>query len=76
MRRVLSAASLVAFALFAGPAAAGDPLEATEWWRTAVRVTGLTPPGPGVPITIIDSGVSFSHPEFLARPDLIALNPQ
>ena len=77
MRPLLTAASLVAFALFAtGPAAAADPLEATEWWRAAVRATGLTPPGPGVPITIIDSGVSFSHPEFLGRPDLIALNPQ
>ena len=78
MRRVLTTIAVVTtFALAAsGVAVASDPLEGTEWWRAAVRVVGLTPPGPGVPITIIDSGVSFGHPEFLGRPNLVALNPQ
>jgi hypothetical protein len=53
-----------------------DPLEPEEWWRAEIGVTGLTPPGPGVPITIVDSGLDFSHPEFAGRPDTNALNTQ
>jgi subtilisin family serine protease len=37
---------------------------------------GWTPPGPGVPVTMIDSGIDFTHPEFAARPDTAALNTQ
>lgn len=55
---------------------AADPLEAQEWWRAAVGVDTLTPPGPGVPVTIVDSGVNLTHPEFAGRPDLLALNAQ
>ena len=53
-----------------------DPLVPQEWWRAAVHVDTLTPPGSGVPVSIVDSGVSFGHPEFVGRPDLIALNNQ
>jgi hypothetical protein len=53
-----------------------DPLEIDEWWRQQIGIDGLTPPGPGVPITIVDSGVDFAHPEFVGRPDLVALNSQ
>lgn len=53
-----------------------DPLEAQEAWRLQIGIDGLTPPGPGVPITIVDSGVDFAHPEFVGRPDLVALNSQ
>ena len=53
-----------------------DPLEVDEWWRQQIGISGLTPPGPGVPITIVDSGVDFQHPEFVGRPDLVALNSQ
>ena len=53
-----------------------DPLVASEWWRTAIGVTGLTPPGPGKPVTIIDSGVNVTHPEFTGRSDLVMLNAQ
>lgn len=53
-----------------------DPLVAGEWWRAVVGVSDLTPPGPGVPVALVDSGVSFGHPEFVGRPDLVALNPQ
>jgi hypothetical protein len=55
---------------------AADPLVPTEWWRADVHVDTLTPPGPGVPVTIVDSGVSFGHPEFVGRPNLSALNTQ
>jgi subtilase family protein len=53
-----------------------DPLAATEWWRAAVDTEGLDPPGPGVPVTIVDSGVDLGHPEFVGRPDFASLNQQ
>jgi subtilisin family serine protease len=55
---------------------APDPLAAQEWWRAAIGVDGLTPPGPGVPVTIVDSGVDLDHPEFAGRPNLTVLNAQ
>ena len=48
----------------------------TEWWRAVIGIDGLTPPGPGKPVTIVDSGIDLQHPEFLDRPDTVALNPQ
>jgi hypothetical protein len=53
-----------------------DPLIAQEWWRAAVHVDTLTPPGPGVPVSLVDSGVSFQHPEFVGDANLFALNNQ
>src|SRR5262249_34806259 len=53
-----------------------DPLEPTEWWRSAIGIDGLTPPGPGTPVTVVDSGLDLQHPEFLNRPNTFALNPQ
>ncbi len=69
-------------AAFAAPAAmaatrdAADPLVPQEWWRAAVHIDTLTPPGPGVPVTIVDSGVEFGHPEFVGDANLFALNNQ
>jgi subtilisin family serine protease len=57
-------------------ATADDPFEAQEWWRSAIGVDTLTPPGPGVPVSLVDSGVDLGHPEFANRPNLIALNTQ
>jgi hypothetical protein len=53
-----------------------DPLAQQEWWRTAIGVDGLTPPGPGVPVSLVDSGIDVAHPEFVGRPNLELLNPQ
>lgn len=53
-----------------------DPLVSDEWWRADVRVDTLTPPPAGVPITLVDSGVNFSHPEFSGDTNLVALNSQ
>jgi Subtilase family len=53
-----------------------DPLIPSEWWRQAIGVADLTPPGPGKPITLVDSGVDVSHPEFVARAGLVTLNTQ
>jgi len=53
-----------------------DPLVPTEWWRTAVGVDTLTPPPVGRPVTIVDSGIDVSHPEFLGRENTETLNAQ
>jgi subtilisin family serine protease len=53
-----------------------DPLQADEWWLSQIGVSGLTAPGPGVPVTIVDSGLDVDHPEFLGRADTQTLNAQ
>ena len=53
-----------------------DPLQTEEWWLAQIGVEGQTPPGPGIPVTIVDSGVDVEHPEFAGRPDLSLLNAQ
>jgi hypothetical protein len=53
-----------------------DPLQADEWWLSQIGVDGLTPPGPGIPVSLVDSGLDFAHPEFAGRADTTALNAQ
>ena len=53
-----------------------DPLCAQEWWTHAVGADTWSPPGPGVPVTMIDAGVDVSHPEFAGRPDTATLDAQ
>jgi hypothetical protein len=53
-----------------------DPLVPEEWWRATVRADQLEPPGPGKPVSIVDSGIDTTHPEFVARPSLIVMNEQ
>lgn len=53
-----------------------DPLATQEWWRADVHIDTLTPPGPGVPVTLVDTGVDFGHQEFVGRPNLVALDEQ
>jgi hypothetical protein len=53
-----------------------DPLSPTEWWTAPIGVTDWVAPGPGFPVTMIDSGVDLSHEEFAGRPNTIALNTQ
>ena len=53
-----------------------DPLQSDEWWLSQIGISGLTAPGPGVPVTIVDSGLDVAHPEFLGRADTQALNAQ
>lgn len=55
---------------------ATDPLVPLEWWRGAIGADVSDAPGPGVPVTIVDSGVDLTHPEFAARPNTTALNAQ
>ncbi|HXZ56097.1 MAG TPA: S8 family serine peptidase [Gaiellaceae bacterium] len=56
-----------------------DPLCDAEWWIPHVGADAWTPPGPGFPVTLIDSGVDLSNPEFAdptPRPNTTALNTQ
>ena len=53
-----------------------DPLSLKEWWPSHIGVSEWIAPGPGVPVTMIDSGVDLSHEEFAGRPNTIALNTQ
>ena len=55
---------------------AGDPLQAQEWWLAHIGADPAAAPGPGVPITIVDSGVDPAHPEFAGRPNTNFLNDQ
>jgi hypothetical protein len=53
-----------------------DPLDGMAWWRAAVGSDRVTPPGPGKRVTVIDTGLDVSHPEFAGRPNTTLLNPQ
>ncbi len=53
-----------------------DPLAADEWWIGHIGRDRWTPPGPGVPLTVIDSGLDVSHEEFRRRPNTSVLNRQ
>jgi hypothetical protein len=55
---------------------ATDPLVPLEWWRPAVGADREEAPGPGKAVTVIDSGVDMSHPEFASRPNTTVLNEQ
>jgi subtilisin family serine protease len=55
---------------------ASDPLLGDEWWLASVGATQVSAPGPGVPVAIVDTGLDFTHPEFVQRPDTASLNPQ
>lgn len=66
--RFAAFAALILVAAIAAPAGGA-------WWREAIGITSLVPPGPGIPVTVIDTGVDLSHPGFAARPTT-ALNAQ
>ncbi|MGZ8793398.1 MAG: S8 family peptidase [Gaiellaceae bacterium] len=53
-----------------------DPLVSLQWWRAAIRSDQVESPGAGKPVTVVDSGIDLTHPEFATRPNTTALNPQ
>jgi subtilisin family serine protease len=55
---------------------ATDPLVPTQWWRAAIGSDQVDAPGAGKPVTIVDSGVDLTHPEFATRPNTTVLNEQ
>jgi hypothetical protein len=54
----------------------GDPLLPNEWWLATIGADRVEPPGPGKPVTVIDSGLYQAHQEFAGRVGVEALNPQ
>jgi hypothetical protein len=47
----------------------GDPSDPAPWWLPKIGADRAAAPAtPGFPITVIDSGIDASHPEFAARP--------
>jgi hypothetical protein len=79
----LRAAGLVRYAQpdrLLRPAAVGrslaDPLVAQQWWLADIGATNATPPGPGVPITVVDTGIDVTHAEFAGRANVTLLNTQ
>jgi len=53
-----------------------EPLIGLEYWRALVGADVATAPGPGKPITVIDTGLDVTHEEFASRPNTILLGPQ
>ena len=55
-----------------------DPLAAPPigWHLYRIGADRAEPPGPGVPLTIVDSGLDLNHMEFRARPNTTVLNEQ
>jgi hypothetical protein len=47
-----------------------------DWWAPAIGFDRSEPPGPGKPLTVVDSGVDPIHPEFNGRPGTTFINPQ
>jgi subtilisin family serine protease len=81
LARRLLAVVVAALALCGAAAAAGvrvttDPLEPQEWWLGAIGANVAQSPGPGVPITIVDSGTDPTHPEFANRPNTTFFDAQ
>jgi hypothetical protein len=55
---------------------AGEPLQDQEWWLTHIGADPAAAPPPGVPITIVDSGVDPNDAEFAGRPNTAFLDDQ
>ena len=53
-----------------------DPMVGRQWWPSFVGLDRAEPPGPGKPLTVIDTGVDLTHEEFVGRPATVALNAQ
>ena len=43
---------------------------------TLTLPAGQAAPGPGIPVSLVDSGIDVAHPEFAGRPNLVLLNDQ
>lgn len=55
-----------------------DPLAAPSigWHLYRIGADRVEPPGPGVALTVVDSGLDLNHMEFRSRPNTSALNEQ
>jgi subtilisin family serine protease len=59
-----------------GQLSSSDPLVPNEWWIHDVGADQVESPAAGVPVTVIDTGLDLTHPEFKSRPNTTALNRQ
>jgi hypothetical protein len=79
-RRLLVVLALLLVAAATASAASAradaDPLAPDEWWLPLIGATQATPPGPGIPIVVVDSGADPTHPELAGRPSTTFLNGQ
>jgi subtilisin family serine protease len=64
------------FVPFSRRTTSSDPLVPSEWWIHAVGDDQVEAPAAGVPVTVLDTGLDLSHPEFKSRPSTTALNTQ
>jgi hypothetical protein len=55
---------------------ANDPLLPQQWWLSRIGADRVDAPGPGKPVTVIDTGLDVNHPEFAGRPTTVLLNAQ
>lgn len=76
MTAALLAACAVAAAAAATSGAAPARTAAAPWWIRAVGADRATPPGPGVPVAVVDTGIDMGLPLFSGRRDTIPLNSQ
>lgn len=82
LRLVIALAATLAALGVAGTAAAApgriadEPLQGQEWWLHDIGADQATPPGPGIPLAIVDSGLDTTTPEFAGRPNVTLLNAQ
>jgi hypothetical protein len=53
-----------------------DPLVPQEWYLHDIGADQATAPGPGVPVSIVDTGIDTSHEEFVTRANVVLLNTQ
>ena len=53
-----------------------EPLIMLEYWRALVGADAATPPGPGKPVTVLDTGLDLTHEEFAGRPNTVPLGVQ
>lgn len=54
----------------------GDPLLPKAWQIQRVGADRSEPPGPAVPLTIVDVGLDVTNPDFAGRPDVTLLDEQ
>ena len=73
---ILAVLSAAAAAGTAGALRETDPLQGQEWFLAAVGADPAAAPGPGVPLTLVDSGVDATQPDFAGRAATTYLNAQ
>jgi hypothetical protein len=56
--------------------ASAEPLIGLEYWRALVGADAAMPPGPGKPVTVVDTGLDVAHEEFAGRSNTFPLGPQ